>query len=69
MLTKAGKPDSHESPCKYKFELLYGFSMTIGYSRFGDGAIGKGWAQYWEVFGANCSTRLREEMSIDVLLD
>ena len=30
MLTKAGKPDSHESPVKYKVELLYGFSMSIG---------------------------------------
>jgi hypothetical protein len=42
MLTKAGEPDSHESPFKYKFELLYGFSMTIGYSRYGDGATSTG---------------------------
>ena len=33
-LTKAGTPDSHESPFKYTFVLVYVFSMTIGYSRF-----------------------------------
>ena len=69
MLTKAGKPDSHESPFKYKFELVYGFTMTVGYSRYGDGAIGKGWAHAWAAFGANCNTRLRKEMAIDVLLE
>ena len=69
MLTKAGKPDSHESPFKYKIELVYGFIMTVGYSRFRDGAIGKGWAHAWAAFGATRNTRLRKEMAIDVLLE
>ena len=69
MLTKAGKPDSHEAPFKYKFELLYGFSMTIGYSRYGDGATSTGRTHAWAAFGTNCSTRLRKEMAIDLLLE
>ena len=69
MLTKAGKPDSHESPFKYKFALVYGFTMTVGYSCYGDGAIGKGWAHAWAAFGANCNTRLRKEMAVDALLE
>ena len=61
MLKKEGQ--NHESLYKYHFELLYGFSLTIGYSRYGDGAIGKGWTHAWAAFGANCTTRLRKEMT------
>ena len=69
MLKKWGPRDDHESPYKYHFELLYGFALTIGYSRYGDGAIGRGWTHAWAAFGANCDTRLRKEMAIDVLLE
>jgi hypothetical protein len=69
MLTHAGKPDSHESPFKYKFELLYDFSVSVVYFRFGDGSIGKGWTQVGAAFGANCSTRLCTHMVVYVLLE
>ena len=69
MMTKGGKKTDHESLYKYHFELLYGFSLTIGYSRYGDGAIGRGWTHAWAAFGANCNTRVRKEMAIDMLLE
>lgn len=67
ILTKEG--DTHESLFKYKFEVLYGFSLTIGYSRHKDGGIESGRTHAWAAFGANCTTKVRKEVAVDLLLE